>query len=361
MKSIKVDLGNRSYDIKIGSGILSQADKFISPLDCGKDAVIITNSLIKQKYGKVLNKAINKLGGESRFFLIADTEKSKSVASVIAILKQLAVFDHKKDIFIIALGGGVVGDLAGFVASIYKRGINYVQIPTTLLSQVDSAIGGKTAVDLPEGKNLVGTFYQPRVVLSDVDTLSTLSLRQVRNGVAEVIKYGLIRDKELFVFLENNYQKILKLNPQALECIINRCAAIKASVVANDEFDKKDIRAMLNFGHTIGHAIEVALGYALYQHGEAISLGMLVASGISQRIGWLNREELLRVENIIKLFGLPSRIEGVSFEKVFKAHYRDKKFRAELNKFVLLKGIGRAEVKVGIDKAIICSALKERF
>jgi 3-dehydroquinate synthase len=344
MKRVEVNLGKRTYQIVMGPGILDQLGVYLKKLNVGPDAFIITNAFLKNKYGAKLLRILSKQGFNCHFKLIADSEKSKSMEIASRVIKDLARFDQKKRVFIIAFGGGVVGDLAGFVASVYKRGISYVQIPTTLLAQVDSAIGGKTAVDLDLGKNLVGVFYQPRLVFTEVNFLKSLSLAQVRCGMAEVIKYAVIKDHKLFNFLEKNYAQVKRRNPVVMEAIINACSRIKAGIVSQDELETSGLRSVLNFGHTIGHAIEAAGGYKSYNHGQAVSLGMVFAVDLSKRLGLIDAKLALRIRNLIKLYGLPMKIKGVSLAKIIRAHYHDKKFSGKENKFVLIKGIAQPKI-----------------
>ncbi len=361
MNSIKVNLGNRSYRIVVGYDILPSIGAYITKLNIGRDAYVITNLAIKKKYASPLASALNTCGFHLRFRIIPDSEKSKSVAVFSSIISDIAKFDKKKRTFVIAFGGGVVGDLSGFVASIYKRGIPYIQVPTTLLAQVDSAIGGKTGIDLEEGKNLVGAFYQPRLVFSDVRFLKTLDQRQIRSGLAEVIKYGIIKDKTLFVYLEKNYRDVLRLKPSALEYIVNRCAGIKAEIVEKDEREEKGIRTILNFGHTIGHAIEAAAGYKSYTHGEAVALGMLAASDISCSLGLLDYSLAKRIEKLVKSIGLPLKIKRLSLQGIVNAHYRDKKFIGSRNRFVLSSSIGRTNLVENVPLEVIKQALLKRL
>ncbi len=361
MKVIKVNLKERSYNIVIGSGLLQSAGRFIRGLNLGRAAYIITNASIYAKYGRQLSHALKACGFDLKFKLIADSEKSKSLKTAYAIIKDIALFDHNRRVFIIAFGGGVIGDLSGFVASIYKRGIAYVQIPTTLLAQVDSAIGGKTAVDLTEGKNLVGTFYQPRIVLSDVSLLKTLDSRQIKTGLAEVVKYALIKDRKLFDYLEINSRGGLKSNGKLLEFIVARCAAIKAKVVEADEKDTKGIRMILNFGHTLGHAIEAASGYKGYNHGEAVALGMLLALDISEKLGLIKPHLAERIELLIRAIGLPVKIaKKIPLSRIIRAHYRDKKFSGARNRFVLIMGIGKTKIVENIPLQVIKKTLAAR-
>ncbi|MCX5699873.1 MAG: 3-dehydroquinate synthase [Candidatus Omnitrophica bacterium] len=359
MQKIKVNLGKRSYQIVIGRGILYHLGGYLKKLDMGTDAFIITNAFLKNKYGAKLSRVLIRNGFNCRFKLIANSEKAKSMETASLVIKELAKFDQKKKVFIIAFGGGVVGDLAGFVASVYKRGINYVQIPTTLLAQVDSAIGGKTAVDLDLGKNLVGAFYQPRLVFSEVNFLKSLDITQVRCGMAEVIKYAVIKGQKLFSFLENNYQEVTRRNPATLEIIINACSRIKAGIVCRDEKETFGLRSILNFGHTIGHAIEAASGYQGYNHGQAVSLGMIVAVDLSKRLGLIDAKPALRIRNLIKLYGLPIKIKGVAVAKIIRAHYHDKKFSGKENKFVLIGGIGKPRIARNIKLDLIKEAIQE--
>jgi len=359
MQKIKVNLGKRSYQIVMGQGILGQLGAYLKKMDIGTDAFIITNAFLKNKYGLELSRVLTRSGFNCRFKLVADSEKAKSMETASLVIKELAKFDQKKRVFIIAFGGGVVGDLAGFVASVYKRGVSYVQIPTTLLAQVDSAIGGKTAVDLDLGKNLVGAFYQPRLVFSEVNFLKSLDITQVRCGMAEVIKYAVIKGQKLFSFLENKYPAVMRRNPVVLEIIIHACSRIKAGIVAQDELDTLGQRSMLNFGHTLGHAIEAAGGYQGYNHGQAISLGMLIAVDLSKRLGLINTKLALRVRNLIKLYGLPVKVEGVAVEKIIRAHYHDKKFSGGENKFVLIGGIGKPLIVRNIKLDLIKEAIQE--
>lgn len=361
MKEIKVNLKENSYRIIIGDGILDKLGIFLRKLNIGTDAYIITNSSLQALFSKNVNKSLIKSGFTFYYKLIPDSEKSKSFSVAGRILIDLSAYGRNKRLFILALGGGVIGDLAGFVASIYRRGIPYVQIPTSLLAQVDSSIGGKTAVDLNCGKNLVGSFYQPKLVLSDIALLRTLPLRQLKSALAEVIKYAVIADRELFIFLENNLSGILAGDKTCLEYIVARCAGIKAGIVSRDEKDKKGVRVILNFGHTLGHAIEAAGNFKVYNHGEAVGLGMLAACGISRRMSLLNENYFQRIDNLIKRTGIPTRIKGLDIKKIIAAHYHDKKFLGGVNKFVLLKGIGRSVVVDNVPLEIIKEVLCERI
>jgi len=359
MRKTKVNLGKRSYQIITGNKIFNQLGSILGKLNIGSDAFIITNTYLKNKYGRILVKTLQNNGFSCHFKVVADSEKSKSIQTASLVLKELVKFDRKKKVFIIAFGGGVVGDLSGFVASVYKRGINYVQVPTTLLAQVDSAIGGKTAVDLDLGKNLVGAFYQPRLVFSDINLLKSLDNRQISSAMAEVIKYAVIKDSKLFNFLENNYKKIIKADSACLEKIISTCSNIKAKIVSSDEKEILGKRTILNFGHTIGHAIEAASGYKKYNHGEAISLGMIAAVDLSLKLRLLDEKSAKRIENLIKLYNLPVKLKGVCLDKIISAHYRDKKFLGKENKFVLICGIGRTKIVRNVGLNLIKEAISK--
>ncbi len=361
MHTLKVNLKKRSYDIIIGNSAIDILGKNITCLNIGLDAYIITNPLVKNKFGGLLSKTLKASGFSVRFKTVPDTEKSKSLEEVSRVIKDLASYDIKRKIFIIAFGGGVIGDLAGFVASIYKRGIPYIQIPTTLLAQVDSSIGGKTAVDLPEGKNLVGAFYQPRLVLSDINFLKTLSQRQLCCGLSEVIKCALIKDPQLFLYLEKNYKNILLRKNSALEHIVQRASQIKSKIVQMDEREEKGIRTILNFGHTAGHAIEAASNFKHYSHGEAVALGMLVAIEISRKMGFISNRIFERISDLILMAGLPTRIKKINLNDIINAHYHDKKFTGDKNRLVLIKGIGKAQIVKNVPIGIIKAAIKKRL
>lgn len=356
MNTVRVYLGDRSYDILIGEGLLSKSGGIIKRLKIGNDAVIITNETLKRNYGKTLYNSLARSGISAKFELVPDSEKAKSSKVLLKALSHIASYDKNRNIFIIALGGGVIGDLAGFVAAIYKRGVPYVQIPTTLLAQVDSSVGGKVAIDLPIAKNLVGAFYQPKIVISDTSLLMSLSSRQVRNGLAEIIKYGAIKDGSLFSYLEKNYKKAVALNRSVISHLIIKSVLIKARLVGEDELDKIGKRIILNYGHTIGHAIEAASTYSnRYNHGEAIAIGMCIAADIACRLKLLKRSDSERIESLIRNCGLPTRIKNLSLDRIYEAQLHDKKFERNTNRFVLLHAIGKA----GIAKAVPSRIVKE--
>ena len=354
MKKVKVRLKDRSYDIFIGPGLFQKSGRLLKSLDVGRDAVVITNRSILRLYGKKFGAILKKSGFTASFEIVPDSEKAKSSEVATSVLNRIAARDRYKTIFLAALGGGVVGDLTGFIASIYKRGIPYVQIPTTLLAQVDSSIGGKTAIDLPSAKNLAGAFYQPRIVISDVSLLKSLPKRQLVSAMAEMIKYGVIKDRLLFEYLEDNYARILRGDERALEYVVSRSSNIKAAVVEKDEFDNKGLRTILNYGHTVGHAIEAASSYSgKYGHGESVAIGMAIAADIAFSLKMITREDSLRITSLIEKCGLPIQAKNLSLSKIYTALLRDKKFIRGKNRFVLPAGIGRVRVAEGIPEAII--------
>ena len=357
VKRIHISLKERSYDVLIGRGLIKKCADILKRLNIGRDAVVITNPKVKKLYGNILAGSLKRGGFSVRFEVVPDSERAKSIKSAYKLLEDIARYDQRRRIFIIALGGGVIGDLAGFVASIYKRGVPYVQIPSTLLAQVDSSIGGKTAIDLALAKNMAGSFYQPRIVISDTSLLNTLSKRELANGLAEIIKYGVIKDKRLFEFLEKNYSRALKRETAALDFLIAASVRIKADIVNKDELDKKGVRAILNFGHTIGHAIESAARYSnLYNHGEAISIGMTVASRIALALGLATRAEYARIEFLITNVGLPVKAKGITFDSLRNSYTRDKKFIYGKNRLILPVEIGKVKVVSGVPDSIIKKA-----
>ncbi len=361
MKTIKVRLQNNSYNIMIGSGILPQLGAKLKSLRVGCGAVVISNSHIRGLFGQKLVLGLKKQGFSVKFFDVPDSERSKSLKTAFELLEKIAAYDTRKEIFVVALGGGVVGDLAGFVAAIYKRGVPYIQIPTTFLGQIDSAIGGKTAVDLSVGKNLAGAFHQPKLVYSDIACLQTLPARQIRNGLSEAVKYGVIQDKKLFEFIESHVSEIFSLDTSVISEIVLRCSKIKARIVACDEKETKGIRTILNFGHTVGHAIEAAGGFRAYQHGEAIALGMRVASRLACQLGLLRKDEAARLENLLTALGLPAKIRGVSLKSVLSLMMHDKKFKSGKTRFVLPTAIGAVRVVEGVPLSLIHRAIRERM
>ncbi len=364
MRNITVNLGKRSYSIKIGHGILTKAGVYVSSLNLGKSAVIISNYKTKrwvERYENSLERAFRKKGVKDILTIrVPHSESSKSIECYSHVIDRIAKWDKGKKPFIAALGGGVTGDLAGFVASTYRRGVPLVQIPTTLVAQVDSSIGGKVAIDLPVAKNLAGAFYQPSIVICDLSLLRTLGAPEIKCGLSEIIKYSIINSREFFDYLSRNMASLKKLQRKNMEYVIRRCCSIKAKIVSADENDTKGIRAILNYGHTIGHAIEAAFGYRKgYNHGEAIAIGMVAAAGISNKIGMFSTKELGEVKNIIIKAGLPIRVSKNKSSKIFEALCHDKKFMQGINRFILPTKIGKVKIVKNISKKLIVEAIKE--
>lgn len=342
----------------IGHGLLGKTGQFLKKLDLGKDAVVITNNRLLKLYGGALSSGLKRSGFKPAFITVPDSEKAKSIAVAASVLSRIAAHDKYKNIFLIAMGGGVVGDLTGFVASIYKRGIPYIQIPTTLLAQVDSSIGGKTAIDLPAAKNLVGAFYQPKIVISDVSVLTSLPKRRMISAMAEIIKYGVIKDSKLFGYLEKNYSNILNGNVKALESVIARSSAIKAGVVEKDEFDNKGVRATLNYGHTIGHAVEAASAYSgLYDHGESVAIGMAAAVVVSLNLKLIKPSDARRILSLIAKCGLPLDVKSIKLTKIREALSHDKKFIHGINRFILPAAIGKVRIVEDVPERIVKDAI----
>jgi 3-dehydroquinate synthase len=358
ISKVFVRLKDNPYTIAIGHGILAQLPQYIRHLGLGKDALIIADPRVAGLHGMKLSAALKKAGYTVKIFNVPQGEKSKSAACALGLIKKISAYDVDKKIFIIALGGGVVGDLSGFVAAIYKRGVPYIQVPTTLLAQIDSSIGGKTAIDLETGKNLVGAFYHPKLVFTDTKLLTTLSQRQIRNGLAEAIKYGIIGDTKLFSFIEDNHKKFFKNDVKVLNYVVRRCAEIKAQVVTKDEKEVKNLRTVLNFGHTVGHAVEAAGKYDQYHHGEAVGLGMRVAARISTEFGLLASCCEDRINQLITKVGLPEQIRGTSLARILDLMSHDKKFSKGNNRFVLAAKIGQVKVLSQIPAEIITRAIQ---
>jgi len=358
MKSVSVPLKTNAYNIVIGENILSKLGNRLKALKIGKDAVIITNPAINKYHGKVLIAGLKRNGFSVKVLEVPPGERSKSANSAFRLIEAIARYDSYKKVFIIAFGGGVIGDLAGYVAAAYKRGIPYVQVPTTLLAQVDSAIGGKVGIDLAVGKNLVGAFYQPVIVWSDVSVLSTLTKRQLRNGLAEVVKYGIIADRTFFKYVETNYKKVLNCDPKALAYVVDRSSRIKKNVVVSDEKEVKGTRAILNFGHTIGHAIEAAGKYNRYHHGESITLGMRVAADISRQKKLCKASDVTSLNSLLTSIGLPQRIQKIKTVDIFRHMKHDKKFLSGKNRFVLMTRIGAVKILEGISLSVIKKAIQ---
>jgi 3-dehydroquinate synthase len=344
VRTVPVRLGHRSYAIEIAPGLIDRLGRECARLKLGARCVIITDTNVGRRFAKAAFNSLATAGFSPSLVVVPAGETAKSLKTVQNCYNLLAAHRLERKSFIVALGGGVVGDLAGFVAATYLRGIAFVQVPTTLLAQVDSSVGGKVGVNLKAGKNLVGAFYQPRLVLCDLDTLKTLPDREYRAGLAEVIKYGIIRDAKLFAQLERDLSKLLRREPKTLAAVIARCCEIKADIVGQDE-KEGGLRAILNFGHTIGHAIENISGYGKYLHGEAIAIGQVATAKLSAGLTGLSGKDAGRIRNLFKLTGLPYfiKLNAIQRKKLFAAMKLDKKVSGGEIKYVLARRIGQVE------------------
>ena len=359
MRIVNVPLGSRSYQIKIGPGLLTRLGQECAVLKLGSRGAIISDANVAQRFGEAAQRSLAKAGFDPVLITVPAGETAKSLKTVQACYDQLTRHRFERQSFIVALGGGVVGDLAGFVAATYLRGIAFVQVPTTLLAQVDSSVGGKVGVNLKAGKNLVGAFYQPRLVLCDLEMLATLPLREYCAGLAEVIKYGIICDAALFERLERDLPKLLRREPGILSAVVARCCESKAEVVRQDETENA-LRAILNFGHTIGHALEAISHYGQYLHGEAISIGQVAAARVSARVLGLPESHVQRIRTLFERAGLPTeaKLNRPQREQLKAAMRLDKKVRAGEVKFVLARRIGKVEFGQKVPMTLVEQVLK---
>ena len=355
MKTLLVELGDRSYPIYIGSGLLNQAELYTQHIKSSQ-VIVITNSTIAPLY---LDQVLNNLRNfKVETLILPDGEQFKTLDYVTQIFDKLLSCKFSRNATLIALGGGVIGDMGGFSAACYQRGISFLQIPTTLLAQVDSSVGGKTGVNHALGKNMIGAFYQPQCVIADADVLNTLNDRQLSAGLAEVIKYGLIRDIEFFEWLEQNIELLLARDKEALAFAIERSCVNKAQIVAEDETET-GIRATLNLGHTFGHAIETGAGYGVYLHGEAVAIGTCQAADLSRRKGWLTDADVERIIALFKKANLPvNPPEQLDSERFLELMAVDKKNIDGNIRLILLTKIGVATLPIGIDSLLLEQTLK---
>jgi 3-dehydroquinate synthase len=343
MREITVPVGDRSYPILLGAGILDSLGTHVRAAGIRGSVALVQDQAVAGLFGRRVRRSLEAAGYRVSPVAVPSGEASKSLAQLGALYEAFAGARLDRGSAVVALGGGVIGDLAGFAAATYLRGIDFVQVPTTLLAQVDASVGGKTGIDLPTGKNLVGAFHQPRLVLIDLETLDTMPEAEYRAGFAEVIKYGVIEDACLFDFLESNRDALLGHYPDALLHVVARSCEIKARVVGQDERES-GLRAILNYGHTVGHAVETAAGYGEYLHGEAVAIGMAAAGRLSSRLGWLSDEDAERIERLLAGYGLPVRLrEPLPEEGLVRAMRLDKKARDGELRFILARAIGRVE------------------
>ncbi len=351
MRKIRVVLGSNSYEILVGPGLLDQAGRLLQENGFAGKLVVITHPGLNRQYGEALCRTLAGDGFSVSTLLVPEGEAQKTLATAGRLYQELTDVFAERTTPVLALGGGVIGDLAGFVAATYLRGVPLVQVPTTLLAQVDSSIGGKVAVDHDRIKNRIGAFYQPSLVIADTDTLKTLPAAELANGLAEVIKSAAIMSQEFFSFLEENLGRIIAGEAGVLEEVVFRTAAIKAGVVMKDERDS-GLRNILNFGHTVGHAVESVSGFDM-PHGQAVAIGMVVAARISREMGLLDKNGLDRLTGIIEKAGLPVKMPGISTEKVMQAMKHDKKVAQDKIRFVLLESIGNAMITDKVTPALV--------
>ena len=355
MQTLTVGLGERSYPIHIGSGLLDRAELLQSALP-RKRAAIVTNTTVAPLYLEKLRQTLQSIGTSSVPIILPDGEEYKNSATLNLIYDALLTNRCERTTPLIALGGGVIGDMTGYAAATYLRGVPFIQIPTTLLAQVDSSVGGKTGINHPLGKNMIGAFYQPKLVLADTDTLNTLPDNELAAGVAEVIKYGLIRDPAFFEWLEQNMDRLLARDTKALQYAIACSCQNKAEVVAADERENGE-RALLNLGHTFGHALESGMGYGNWLHGEGVAAGTIMAADLSQRLGWIDAQDVARIRSLFERTGLPTVAPNMGAEKYLDLMGLDKKVEGGKMRFVLLKAIGHAVVSADAPEELLRQTL----
>ncbi len=341
--SLLVGLQERSYSIVFGQNLITNVGEYLVDIKFPKNIALVTNLTVLDLYGQTVLTSLETAGFTCSVITVPEGEEYKNLATLELIYDQLIEGNFDRGSGLIALGGGVVGDMAGYAAATFLRGIPFVQIPTTILSQVDSSVGGKTAVNHRLGKNLIGAFYQPRLVLIDIDTLKTLDRREVRAGIAEIVKYGIISDAEFFAWLENNVSELLELEPEALLHAVKRSCQIKSDIVEIDEREGS-VRALLNYGHTFGHAIESLCGYGEWRHGEAVACGMVVASRIAHNLGLADEGSTARISTLLRNFQLPVDAPDFALHQFVTAMRRDKKVREGSLTLVLNQGIGSAKL-----------------
>ncbi len=361
-QTVSVALGERSYRIHIGSGLMA-SQVLLDRVDARAQALVVSNEKVAPLYADVLMKTLSAHFRDVRLLVLSDGEQHKHWATLQLIFDALLAQQADRRVVLYALGGGVVGDMTGFAAACYMRGVSFVQVPTTLLAQVDSSVGGKTAINHPLGKNMIGAFHQPQTVVCDLDVLATLPRRELCAGLAEVIKYGPIHDLEFFAWLEAHMDELLAGVPAALAHAVRRSCEIKAEVVGQDERES-GLRAILNFGHTFGHAIEAGLGYGQWLHGEAVGCGMVMAAELSSRLGHVDRSFVNRLAHLIARAGLPTQAPDLAVERFLELMRVDKKAHAGDIRFVLLKGPGGAVIQGapdGLVAEVIRSCQRQRL
>ena len=358
MTTVRVQLGPRSYDIEVGSGLLSSAAAFFQARHPGRHAVLICDANVTAAYGQPLQKELTAAGYRCNLLEVPAGEQSKCLAQVERLWNELLTCKTDRKSIVIAVGGGVVGDLAGFIAASFTRGLAFFQIPTTLLAQVDSSVGGKVGINLPAAKNMVGAFWQPTGVLIDLAALQTLPKREYLSGLAEVVKYGMILDAPFFEYLESVVPQLLARDVKVLEYVVARCCELKAQVVEKDEREETGLRAVLNYGHTFCHAIEAVSGYGTFLHGEAVSIGMLQASRLAERLGRIDVSLTTRQRDLLRSLELPIAVTGLDPQQLIAAMQHDKKVEHGKLRFVLPTRMGHVEIVAGVSPDLVLQILQ---
>jgi 3-dehydroquinate synthase len=357
LQIVRVNLSERAYDIAIGSGTLAGIGTFTVSRTRATHAVVITDKNVEQRYAHPAAEQLSAAGCQVEVLVVAPGEKSKDISAASVLWEKLLELNTDRKSVIVAVGGGVIGDLAGFVAATYARGLKFVQMPTTLLAQVDSSVGGKVGINLPTGKNMVGSFWQPRGVLIDIAVLDSLPVREYRAGLAEVVKYGVIMDAEFFDYLEQNIEKINRRDHATLTHIVARCCRLKADVVEKDEREETGLRSILNYGHTFCHAFEAVSGYGELLHGEAVAIGMICASRLAQSLGRIGASVTERQHRLLTALGLSVDVPDLDHEQLLAVMQRDKKVEHGRLRFVLPSRMGHVELVGDVEPAKVRAAL----
>ncbi len=350
---IRVDLGARSYDIAIGQGLAKNSAAFFQERAPFSHAVVITDGNVETPHGRALAETLAEAGASVDLVVVEPGETSKSVPTAVALWEKMLELEADRKTAVVAVGGGVIGDLAGFIAATYARGLPFFQVPTSLLAQVDSSVGGKVGINLPKAKNMVGAFLQPRGVLIDTETLHTLPDREYRSGLAEVVKYGVILDADFFAYLEAHVEGLLRREADVLVPTIARCCRLKADIVQQDELEQSGLRAVLNYGHTFGHALETLSGYGGMLHGEAVAVGMVCASRLAELLGRIDPELTERQRRLLWALGLPTEVPPCNPDELLRIMRHDKKAAHGQLRFVLPSRLGHVELVGGVDEALV--------
>lgn len=360
MKTLHVNIPGHTYPILIGAGLLNEPDHIVSRLAL-PEVVVVSNEVVAPLYLQLLKSGLESRGVKVLSVVLPDGESHKNRDSLNFIHDQMLAHRCERKTTVVALGGGVVGDLAGFAAATFLRGVPLIQVPTTLLAQVDSSVGGKTGINHPLGKNLIGSFHQPVLVLADTNTLGTLPEREFHAGLAEVVKYGLIRDKNFLQWLDGNLEQLMARDPQALAHAIYESCRNKAEVVAADPLETTGERALLNLGHTFGHAIEAGAGYGTWLHGEAVGMGTVLAAELSSRLGWISEADVAQVESLMRRCGLTTQSPDLGADRYLELMASDKKVEAGRIRYVLLRALGQAVLTREVDVKEVRAVLTGRF